>query len=165
MKKNNKNTENTAAEYAAVKTVKDFLWAVEYQLEEELDALLKAYPALTEISEDDISDFLCGCGGWSCADKSAEITIFASKVRKVNHLLGTAVMVVLEKGTWGVCCTDGYEIYYDAVNWHFGFPTTAECCLEMHAARKRLHAEISRPYIPYIDVADDDWDPEDDWDK
>ena len=164
--KNNNNSKCTctAAEYAAVKIAKEFVEAISYYNEEEQDELLKAYPAFNEISADDISYLICGCGGWSRSDEREEIAFLASKVRKANFILGTALMVVLEKGLWFEYYFDETGIIFDnsALNWHFNMPTTAECCREMHAARKRLHAKVCRPYIPYI--ADDDLDPEDDWD-
>lgn len=126
--KNNKN-------YAAVKIAKEFVEAISYYNEEEQDELLKAYPAFNEISADDISYLICGCGGWSRSDEREEIAFLASKVRKANFILGTALMVVLESGMWG-------EVYSDnsGINWHFAMPATAECCRKMHAARKRQHA-------------------------
>lgn len=136
MKKKNKkttNTTSTAAEYAAVKTAKALVAAVDYQQEEELDALVQAHPALNAISASEIVCVIAASGSWSRADVMEEISFLASKVRKVNFLLGTAVMVVLESGVW---C----EVYPDGIDWHFGMPTTAECCREMHAARKRQHA-------------------------
>lgn len=153
--KKNKNTESTAAEYAAVRIVKMLVDAVNYQPEQELDELVKAHPALGSISASEIEYILFSCAGLSREDVREEISFLASKVRKENFALGTAIMVVLEKGIWG-------ELYSGGTEWHFSMPATAECCREMHAARKRLHAKVCRPYIPYI--ADDDWDPEDYWD-
>lgn len=137
MMKNNNNSKCTctAAEYAAVKVAKLLVDTVYYQQEQELDELVKAYPALYSISVSDIEYLLFSCAGWSREDVKEEISFLASKVRKKNYLLGTAVMVVLESGMWG-------EVYSDnsGINWHFAMPATAECCRKMHAARKRQHA-------------------------
>lgn len=135
MKKNNKNTENTAAEYAAVKIVKLLVDAVYYQQEEKLDELVKAHPALDSISASDIEYLLFSCAGWSREDVKEDISFLASKVRKENFILGTAVMVVLESGMWGSLYSDN-----SGIDWRFSMPATAECCHKMHAARKRQHA-------------------------
>lgn len=124
-------------EYAAVRIVKMLVDAVNYQPEQELDELVKAHPALGSISASEIEYILFSCAGLSREDVREEISFLASKVRKENFVLGTALMVVLEKGIWG-------EVYPDniGINWHFSMPATAECCREMHAARKRLHAKV-----------------------
>lgn len=142
--KNMKNMKNATAEYAAVKIAKMLVDTVYYQ--QELDELLQAHPALGSISASEIESVMFPCGRWSHADMIAEISFLASKVRKEDFLLGTAIMVVLERGVWG-------EVYPDGVDWHFGMPATAECCCEMHAARKRLHAKTH-----YLHTADSDWD-------
>lgn len=151
MKKKNMK-ESTAAEYAAVRIVKMLVDAVNYQPEQELDELVKAHPALASISASEIEYILFSCAGLSREDVSEEIFFLASKVRKKNFVLGTAIMVVLEKGIWG-------ELYSGGTEWHFSMPATAECCREMHAARKRQHAKIDCP----VNQPDSDSDPDRYW--
>lgn len=133
--KKNMMMNTRAAEYAAVKIVKLLVDTVYYRQEQELDELVKAHPALDSISASEIEYLLFSCAGWSREDVKEEISFLASKVRKENFLLGTAVMVVLESGMWGSLYSDN-----SGIDWRFSMPATAECCHKMHAARKRQHA-------------------------